>query len=502
MEPAALHDPAAATPVPPAEGAGGKGARDNNAEGKPFALLNPALPPVSVTQGALGSRNFYTLGSDHAVWTRTLSPGGTLGAWSSLGGQCRALAVGTNADGGDQIYAIGLEGGVWTSAEGVPGQWSGWTGLGGDCRQLTIARNAAGYHDVYALALDDVLWKREQTGLLTFGPWVRLGPLSGDEAAGAPGPLPWSSSPATAAKSPESGEARNGDAHAAPHQAEEPAAVPATPPDVVIHSRRGWHPLDFRELWRYRELLWLFATRDLKVRYKQTVLGVAWVVFQPLSFTLVFAGFFALLGVKPSGNVPFVVNTFAALSLWQLFATTLGLCSDSLVANQGLIQKVYFCRLVFPLSPALVALADFGCNFLVLLGLMAFYGIYPGPAALLAPIFVALASLVAIAFGLWLSALGALYRDVRHTIPFLTTLWFYASPVFYNSGDVLGDNWQHVYFLNPMAGIIEGFRWSMLGRESSFAASSFAVSLAAAFAVLVGGLYFFRRMERTFSDWV
>ncbi len=277
-------------------------------------------------------------------------------------------------------------------------------------------------------------------------------------------------------------------------------------PVTVIEPHTGWVPVNLRELWRYRELLGFLALRDIKIRYKQAILGVGWAVLQPLMTMVVFNVLFGLLmgrNGRPSvEGVPYAVSTYCALVPWQLFATSLMQSGNSLVANQNLITKVYFPRLIAPMAPILAALVDFAIAFAVLFGMMLWYGIVPGPQVLLLPLLVGLAVATALGVSLWLSAMNAMYRDVKYVLPFLTQLWMYVTPVVYTTESIMGGQptWVRVlYGLNPMAGVVEGFRWALLGRGEApglvLAASSVAVAV-----VLVGGLYYFRRMERTFAD--
>jgi lipopolysaccharide transport system permease protein len=252
------------------------------------------------------------------------------------------------------------------------------------------------------------------------------------------------------------------------------------------------------DLWAYRELLYFLAWRDFKVRYKQTALGAAWAVIQPFFTMVVFSIFFGYLGKIPSDGIPYPVFAYSALLPWSLFAHALNESSNSLVNNQGLITKVYFPRLIIPIAPLFVGLVDFGIAFVVLLGLMLFYGILPGLALLTAPLFVLLALVTALAVGMWLSALNVQYRDVRYTIPFLTQLWLFATPVAYPSS-LLPEPWRSLYGLNPMAGVVEGFRWALLGRTAA-PGPLIAVSVGAVLALLLGGLWYFNRMEQTFAD--
>jgi lipopolysaccharide transport system permease protein len=276
-----------------------------------------------------------------------------------------------------------------------------------------------------------------------------------------------------------------------------PGLAPA--PEVVrIRPSQGWQALNLRELWRYRELLWFLAARDIKVRYKQTVLGVAWAVIQPLFTMIIFSIFFGRLAGIPSDGVPYPLFALCALLPWQLFAYALTQSSNSLVSEQRLLTKVYFPRLIVPVSSLLSGLADFGVAFVLMLGMMAWYGVAPGWAALTVPLFVLFTAAAALAVGLWLAALNVQYRDFRYTIPFLTQVWMFASPVAYPSS-LVPQAWRPLYGLNPMAGVIEGFRWALLGKADP-SWGLLGVSVLAVAALLTGGLFYFRRMERTFAD--
>ena len=277
-------------------------------------------------------------------------------------------------------------------------------------------------------------------------------------------------------------------------------------PAVEIAPPRDGAGIDWAELWRYRELVGFLAWRDVKIRYKQSVLGMAWAVLQPLLTMVVFSVLFGLLlgrdGKPTLEGVPYAVSTYCALVPWQLFASAMTASGNSLVTNQALVTKVYFPRLVAPIAPIAAALVDFGVAFAVLLAMMLAYGIFPGPAMLALPAFVVLAVATALAASLWLSALNALYRDVRHTLPFLVQLWMFVTPVVYTTGSVLGDAspWlRGLYALNPMAGVVEGFRWSLLGRgEPPWLAVALSAVVVAA--LLAGGARFFRRVEHQVAD--
>jgi lipopolysaccharide transport system permease protein len=278
-----------------------------------------------------------------------------------------------------------------------------------------------------------------------------------------------------------------------------PASSPAEEPPVIsIRPSRGWVSINWRELWEYRELLYFLTWRDLKVRYKQTVLGVAWAVIQPFFTMVVFSIFFGQLAGMPSDGIPYPVFTYCALLPWQLFASVLGQSSSSVVTNERLISKVYFPRLIVPISTVLAGLVDFAIAFVVLLGMMLFYGIVPTWAILTLPLFLLMAVATALGVGLWLSALNVEYRDIRYVIPFLIQFWLFATPVAYPSS-IVPEPWRAVYGLNPMAGVVEGFRWSLLGQTSS-PGPLLVVSIITTLLLLASGLYYYRRVEKTFAD--
>jgi lipopolysaccharide transport system permease protein len=279
----------------------------------------------------------------------------------------------------------------------------------------------------------------------------------------------------------------------------EPFTVGCEPLEtIVIEARKGWQALDLAELWRYRELLWFLAGKSIKIRYKQTLLGAAWAVIQPVLTMVVFSIFFGGLAKVPSDGFPYPLFTFCALLPWQLFCHALTQSGNSLVNEQRLISKVYFPRLIVPLASVLSAAIDFAIAFVVLLGMMAWYGVYPGWAAATLPLFVVLAMATALSVGLWLSALNVHYRDFRYTIPFLTQFWMFLTPVAYPSS-LVPEQWRWLYGLNPMAGVVEGFRWALLGNAhvSPMVLATSAVTVALS---LVGGLIFFRQTEKTFAD--
>ena len=269
-------------------------------------------------------------------------------------------------------------------------------------------------------------------------------------------------------------------------------------PELLITPANRWIPLNLGELWEYRELLYFLVWRDIKVRYKQTALGAAWAVMQPLFMMLVFSLFFGRLAKVPSDGIPYPVFAFCALIPWQLFANALTESSNSLVGNQNLITKVYFPRLVIPIAAVLSGLVDFAISFVILIGMMLYFGIVPGWSIVVLPGFILLAVLTALAVGLWLSALNVQYRDVRYTMSFLIQFWLFATPVAYPSS-LIPESWRALYGINPMAGVVEGFRWALLGKTSPPGAMLW-VSVLVVASLLIGGLYYFRRMEQEFAD--
>ena len=274
------------------------------------------------------------------------------------------------------------------------------------------------------------------------------------------------------------------------------AALPVT----VIRPASGWVTLGVREIWEFRELLFFFVWRDLKVRYRQTLLGASWAVIQPLSTMVIFSVFFGRLARVPSDGVPYPVFSFAGLVPWTFFATALTQASTSLVLHQNLVKKVYFPRLVIPIAVVLVGIVDFAIAFVVLIGMMAFYGLRPTWHVVWAPLLLVLAIITALGAGIWFAALNVRYRDVQYLVPFLAQMWLFMTPVAYPSS-LLGEPWRTVYGLNPMVGVVEGFRWALLGTTTA-PGPTVAMSVAAALALLVGAVYFFRRVESTFADTV
>jgi lipopolysaccharide transport system permease protein len=267
---------------------------------------------------------------------------------------------------------------------------------------------------------------------------------------------------------------------------------------TLIRPARGWVALRLRELWDYRELLYFLTWRDVKVRYKQTAIGAAWAVIQPFFTMVVFSVFFGNLARMPSDGIPYPIFAYSALVPWTYFANALTQASNSVVQHEHVITKIYFPRLVLPLASVLGGLLDFAIALTVLLGMMLFYGIVPTTAIWTLPLFVLLAVATALGVGLWMSALNVQYRDVRYAVPFLIQFWLFATPIAYPSS-LVPQRWRALYGLNPMAGVVEGFRWVLLGQAQA-PGPLLAVSAAMVALLLLTGLYYFRRMERTFAD--
>ena len=268
-------------------------------------------------------------------------------------------------------------------------------------------------------------------------------------------------------------------------------------PTVVIEPRARWG-MSLAELWAYREVLYLLAWKDLKVRYKQTVLGAGWALLQPLLTMVVFSVFFGRLGGLPSDGLPYPLFTYTALLPWMLFSHVVTQSSQSVVTHQDLITKVYFPRLLVVLAPLGVALVDFAVAFALLLAMMFAYGLVPGSAVLALPLFVALTAATAVAVGVWLAALSVRYRDVRHVLPFVINVWLFASPVAYPAS-VVPPRWRWLYGLNPMTGVIEGFRSALVG-GTSLPLALVGASAVVTLIVLVTGVLYFARLEQTFAD--
>jgi lipopolysaccharide transport system permease protein len=281
-----------------------------------------------------------------------------------------------------------------------------------------------------------------------------------------------------------------------------PLATGRAPASTVARTHiapsRGWRALRLREIWDRRELLYLLVWRDLKVRYTQTFLGAAWAVIQPVVSMVIFSVIFGRLAGMPSDDLPYPIFTFTALLPWYYFSSSLGRVAGSVVAEAHLISKIYFPRLIIPLSGVTSGIVDFAVSFCILLGMMAWFGLVPTWRILALPFFLLLVAATALGIGLWLSALNVRYRDVGHLMPFVIQCWFYASPVIYPV-TMIPEQWRLVYSLNPMVGVLEGFRWALLGKTAPrldiMIASAFAVT-----AALVLGAFYFKRVERTFVD--
>jgi lipopolysaccharide transport system permease protein len=269
---------------------------------------------------------------------------------------------------------------------------------------------------------------------------------------------------------------------------------------VRIRPSKGWVALNLRDLWEYRELLYFLIWRDIKVRYKQTALGASWAIIQPVMTMVVFSLFFGKLGKIPSDGIPYPIFTFAALVPWTFFANGLTQGSGSMVGSSSLITKVYFPRLAIPIAAVASGVVDFCLAFLVLLLMMLYYGVSPTINAIWLPAFLLLALVTSLGVSLWLSAMNVEYRDIKYIVPFLTQFWLFATPIAYPSS-LLSEPWRSLYAINPMVGVVEGFRWALLGSKTA-PGPMIAVSSVAALAILISGAFYFRRMEKTFADLV
>lgn len=278
------------------------------------------------------------------------------------------------------------------------------------------------------------------------------------------------------------------------------AAGTLTAPTLVIRPSKGWAALRLYELWEYRELLVFLTWRDIKVRYKQTVFGAAWAIVQPVMSMVVFTVFFGRLAAMPSDGIPYPLFSFSALVPWTFFTGALAASSNSLIGSSGLLSKVYFPRLVIPVASVLVGLVDFALAFAVLVVLILWFGFVPSWHVVWLPFLLLLAFVTALGVGLWLSALNVQFRDVRYVVPFMSQLWMFATPIVYPSS-LLKEPWRTLYGLNPMTGVVEGFRWALVGTNTAPGAM-LAVSSVAAVMVFVSGAYYFKAMEKTFADLV
>jgi lipopolysaccharide transport system permease protein len=268
--------------------------------------------------------------------------------------------------------------------------------------------------------------------------------------------------------------------------------------ETIVAPPRGWLSLRLRELWEFRELLYFLTWRDIKVRYKQTALGAAWAVIGPFTTMVLFSVIFGNFAKLPSEGIPYPVFSYTALLPWQLFSRALGDASQSLIGNQGMVTKIYFPRLFLPASSILSGVVDFGISFLVLIGMMLFYDVVLSWKMILLPVFLLLALLTAMGVSMWIAAFNVRYRDFRYVTPYLVQVWMYATPIAY-SRSLIPEQWQVLYSLNPMTGVVDGFRWALLGTTLELG-PAFGISVAAVLLVFIGGLFYFQRMESTFAD--
>lgn len=273
------------------------------------------------------------------------------------------------------------------------------------------------------------------------------------------------------------------------------------PDTVVIQPVKGLVALNLRDLWIYRELVYFLTWRDLKVRYKQSVLGVLWAIINPLVTTVVFAVIFGNFAKFPSDGVPYPIFSYTATLPWTFFAAALTVSARSMLTSGGMVSKIYFPRIIVPLSSIFANLVDFLVGFVIMIGMLFFYHITPTLNMLWLPAFMLLATITALGVGLWFSALLVMYRDINYLLPFLTTVWMYLSPVVYASSTI-PEQYRIIYSLNPMVGVIEGFRWALLGTQQSISPMMIAISSGIALIIFVTGLFFFRRMERIFADMI
>ncbi len=274
--------------------------------------------------------------------------------------------------------------------------------------------------------------------------------------------------------------------------------IPSDLPRTRREASKGWAGPKLRELWEYRELLFFFVWRDVKVRYRQTVMGALWAIIQPVFTMVIFSLFFGRLAKVPSDGLPYPIFSYAALVPWTFFATALTQASNSLVLSANMVKKIYFPRLTLPIATVLAGVIDFVLAFMVLLGMMLFYGLLPTINVLWLPFFLLLALITSLGVSLWLSAMNVQFRDVQYTIPFLTQAWLFATPIAYPSS-LLSEPWRTVYGLNPMAGVVEGFRWALLGTDTA-PGKMIILSSLVALTLFVSGAFYFRRMEQSFAD--
>ncbi len=278
-------------------------------------------------------------------------------------------------------------------------------------------------------------------------------------------------------------------------------AARSEPLITTLKPAHGWAALNLRDIWRYRELVYFLTWRDLKVRYKQTLLGASWAILRPVLTMVVFSIFFGGLAKVPSEGAPYPIYTYSALLPWELFATALTVASRSLVQNSQMITKVYFPRIILPLSSVLAGVVDFLVAFVVLVLLMFYYGLHPTSQMWTLPLFLLLALVTSLGVGFWLSAMNVLYRDVGYVTPFLSQFWLFITPIAYGAS-LVPKRWQFLYALNPMVGVVNGFRWAILGIESAAPGNALMISIAISVVILISGMFYFRRMERRFADMI
>lgn len=281
----------------------------------------------------------------------------------------------------------------------------------------------------------------------------------------------------------------------------ETIATPKKAETILIQPVKGWVALNLRDLWIYRELVFFLTWRDLKVRYKQSVLGVLWAIIKPFMAMVVFTIFFGNLAKMPSDGMPYPIWSYTGLLPWEFFAAALSVSARSMLTSGSMVSKIYFPRIIVPLSSVFANLVDFLIAFVILIGMMFFYKITPTINMVWLPAFMLLAVITALGVGLWFSALLVMYRDINYMLPFITQLWMFVSPVVYASSSV-PEQWRVLYSLNPMAGVVEGFRWALLGTQQSISPLMIAISAGIALTLFISGLFFFRRMERVFADMI
>ena len=273
------------------------------------------------------------------------------------------------------------------------------------------------------------------------------------------------------------------------------------PPVVIIKPSRGWVGLKLSDLWLYRELVYFLTWRDIKVRYKQSVLGILWAILKPFMAMVVFTIFFGNFAKIPSDGVPYPIFSYTATLPWELFAAALGVASRSMVSNSNMVSKIYFPRMIIPLASVMSSVVDFFIGFTILIGMMIFYKVTPTIAILWLPLLILLALVTALGVGFWSSALMVRYRDVGYIMPFIANLWMYLTPVVYPSS-MIPEKWRLLYALNPMTGVVEGFRYALLGTTQSVSSGMILVSSLIAVVVLISGMFYFRRMEKQFADMI